>query len=103
MGDRDDHVVPDHEVITDRPVVLRRGVFVWLLIMSLLSPMIVAVGGVWYTGHVQAVNDRQWCELFATLDIPVPAEIRDPVQRARSEHTVMVIHRLRINKGCIER
>jgi hypothetical protein len=85
------------------PVVLRRGVLAWLLVMSLVSPMAVALGGVWYTGHVERTGDRQWCELLNAIDRPPDPVIKDPATRARNLAFVGKIHRLRVSKGCADR
>lgn len=65
-----------------------------------------------YTRHVQQESDRRqaeirreadqrWCDLFAALDRPVPPNIKDPVQRARSEQAVRLFHQLRVELGCV--
>lgn len=81
---------------------ISRRVFVWLLVMSFLSPMAVAISGFVYTGYNQHQADIRWCQLFADLDRPVDPRITDPAQRARTQQTVNRIHRLRVEHGCID-
>jgi len=84
---------------------------------SLLQVALLFVGlsvlGFIYTSHVQRqsdarqdrarqVQDQRWCDLFETLDRPVPPTIKDPVQRQRSEQTQILLHRLRVDLGCVK-
>jgi len=87
----------------DQPMIIKRGVLVWLLAMSLISPMIVALGGVWYTGHVERQSDHQWCELLGAIDRPPAPGITDPAVLKRNADFIVKIHRLRVNKGCVIR
>jgi hypothetical protein len=87
----------------DRPVVIKRGVLVWLLAASLVSPMAVALGSVWFTGHAQRQSDHQWCELLDAIDRPPDPVIKDPATRARNVIFVARIHRLRVSMGCAAR
>jgi hypothetical protein len=81
-------------------VVIRRGILVWLLVMSLISPMAVALGSVWFTGMTQRQSDRQWCELFEAIDRPTAPNVTDPATVKRNEDFRAKIHRLRVKKGC---
>ncbi len=84
-------------------VTISRKVYAWLLVMSFLSPMAVAVANIAYTGYRVKQDDKRWCRLFADLDRPVDPRITDPAQRARTQNTVNRIHQLRIEHGCIDR
>jgi hypothetical protein len=90
-----------------------RKLILWLLAMSLLSPMALAIIGVYYTDRVeqrtehhfvaiQQQSDGRWCGLLAAIDVPVSPLIKDPVQRARSVAVVKYIHILRIDLQCIK-
>jgi len=81
--------------------------------MALLSPLAVAIMGVYYTDHVeqrteqhfkaiQSQSDARWCALLAAIDVPVSPQIVDPVQRARSLAIVKYIHLLRIDLRCLK-
>lgn len=93
-------------------VTITRGLLVWLLVMAFLSPMAMAVTGVVYTNHVQqqteshfastqTQSDKRWCALFSAIDMPVNPAIKDPVQKARTEQVVAIIHRLRMDLHCL--
>lgn len=80
--------------------------------MAFLSPMAMAVFGVIYANHVQqnteihfattqSQSDKRWCSLFSAIDVPVSPEIKDPVQRARTEQFVVIIHKLRGDLHCV--
>lgn len=83
-------------------VTVKRSMLRWLLVMSFLSPMAVAVSSFVYTGYNQHQADKRWCQLFADIDRPVDPNITDPAQRARTQQTVNRIHRLRVEHGCID-
>lgn len=74
----------------------------WSLFMVLIAAVLVAGACVLYVRHVQQEADHRWCELFATLDRPVPSTIQDPVQRARSERAQQQFHKLRVELGCVK-
>jgi len=94
-------------------VTISKRVLLWLLVMVLLSPMAVAIIGVYYTDHVEQrteqsfstleqQNDARWCTLLAAIDVPVSPQIIDPIQRRRSLAIVKYVHRLRIDLRCIK-
>jgi hypothetical protein len=103
-------------------IVKRRGILIWLLIVSLFSPMAVAGFNVMYTGSVQHAGEarinrvqlaaderiradqvrdnKQWCDLLGALDAPPSPELTD-AQRRRVQQYRALFHQLRIGKGCI--
>lgn len=51
-------------------ITIRKKLFRWLVVMSVLSPLSVAIGGVWYTNQVQQEANRQWCDTLNSIDYP---------------------------------
>lgn len=85
-----------------KPVTITRGGLLYVVLALFISTITVSAFSVIYTNHSKQEADKRWCTLFAAFDRPVPPEIKDPVQRARSEQTVAYMHQLRINHGCIK-
>jgi len=94
-------------------VTVSKKLLLWLLTAALLSPMAVAIIGVYYTDHVEQrtehsfsaleqQNDARWCTLLAAIDVPVSPQIVDPIQRKRSLAIVKYVHRLRIDLRCLK-
>ncbi len=90
-----------------------RKMILWLLVTALLSPMALAIIGVFYTDRVeqrtehhfaviQHQSDGRWCALLTAIDVPVSPQIVDPVQRARSIAIVRYVHLLRVDLRCIK-
>lgn len=42
----------------------------WSIVMVLLVAVLIAIGGVLYTGHAQRRSDQRWCDLLRSLDQP---------------------------------
>lgn len=87
-----------------------RGVLLYLLLMSFLSPMAVAVFGVWYSGNSQKrtehkfsqqqfQSDERWCDLMQGLDQPPapPAKIPLTPRQVAIQRT---LHKLRLDLHC---
>lgn len=89
--------------MTQVTVAIGRRIYVWLLVMSFVSPMGVAVAGFVYTGYNQHQADKRWCRLFADLDqARAMSPTTDPEERRRSEMFRERIHDLRVEHGCID-
>lgn len=105
-----------------KPVVISRRMLVYLLIVAVVSLLGVSIFGAWYSSNtqkqterkfaklqqqseqrfirIQQQSDHRWCELFGIVDNPVPMNIKDPVQRKRSQDSQKAFHKLRVNLGC---
>lgn len=90
--DEKDANEPEPEADENR---IRRGLLVWLLAMSVLSPLLVGVAGIVYTSHVQRQADRRWCALLSSLDSP-----QAPATTDRGRVVQQQMHELRTDLGC---
>lgn len=67
----------------------------WAVLMVLLTAVLVALSGIFYTGYVQRENNRKWCDVMTTLDSQTtPATTPQAIEFRRK------IHRLRVSLGC---
>lgn len=85
-----------------RPVTITRGALLYAVLAILLSTLTMSVLGVVYSDHQRREADHRWCQLFAVVDRPVDPNIKDPVQKARTQKTVELMHELRVSHGCID-
>jgi hypothetical protein len=101
----------DKEEKQEGPVFrISRRILVYLLTMSLLSPLAVSVFGVWYTSasqkrteqkfiQIQVTGDHRWCALLRGIDQPPTYPATVPLS-ARQKEIQRNLHELRVGLGC---
>lgn len=83
---------------------ISKKLFVWLIVMCSISPLAVTIGGVWFTSHAIAQNNKKLCAVLEISDRPqTTPTVQDPAARARIEQGRRLIHKLRVDYGCINK
>lgn len=73
----------------------RRPVPLWYAMLAvMMSTLMLAGAGIWYTHYSQRQSDRRWCELFTIMSGGPPAT----TERGRVIADAM--ERLRVDLGC---
>jgi len=88
--------------ISPPPLPPRQALIISIAVI-VLSVLLMLGFSIVYSGYQQRQSDKRWCDLFETLDNPVPDTIRDPAQKARSIRAQQQFHKLRVDLGCLKK